>query len=169
MKLESKLKKSIEEKDINKIESVFEEIYNTYFNLVCFIIYKYIKRKEDIEDIATDVFINFFNRLNEIDFKNIKYYLVASANNLAINFIKSKKNRVDFIEREEIDDMVESPNSSSLVDELKEELTESDFYILYERIVNERSFKAISLDLNISYEATKKRYQRIIKKLRSKH
>ena len=60
MKLESKLKKAIEEKDINKIEIVFEEIYNNYFNLVCFIIYKYVKRREDVEDIASDVFIKFF-------------------------------------------------------------------------------------------------------------
>ncbi len=48
MSLEKKLSKAINQKNPEKIEQVFEEIYYEYGKLVGFIISKYISKKEDI-------------------------------------------------------------------------------------------------------------------------
>ena len=168
MTLESKLIKAIKKKNKQRIEQVFEEIYNEYYNLVCFIIYRYIKSKEDIEELASDVFLNFYNRINAIEIKNIKYYLVSSAKNLSINFLRNKRLNTE-IDIEAVNNYYDdnTNTNSPLIDDLEKELPKDDFYILYEHIVNGESLKAISEDLNMSYESVRKRYQRIVKKIRS--
>lgn len=168
MTLESKLIKALKKKNKDSIELVFEEIYNEYYNLVCFIIYRFIKTKEDVEELASDVFLNFFNHLDKIEIINIKYYLVKSAKNLSLNFIRKNKNKETF-ENYYFDYNEQNSDDNMLVDELEKKLPKDDFYILYEHIVNERSLKAISLDLDKSYEAVKKRYQRIVNELRGKN
>ena len=52
MKLEVQLKRAIKKNNIVEIERVFEAIYNTYFNLICFVINKYVNNKLDVEELA---------------------------------------------------------------------------------------------------------------------
>lgn len=50
---------------------------------------KYIKQYEDSEELTDDVFIQLFNHLENLNLdKDIKYYLMASAKNASINFMK---------------------------------------------------------------------------------
>ena len=92
MNLEKKLASALNSKDKAKIESVFRQIYDSYFKLVYFCISNYISVKEDIEDIVADVFLSFFNHLDSINVDgSIKYYLTTTAKNKSINFVKKKK------------------------------------------------------------------------------
>ncbi|MDE5856380.1 MAG: hypothetical protein K2H06_04960, partial [Anaeroplasmataceae bacterium] len=59
-----------------QIHKAFNEIYVTYGKLVFFVISKYVHQLEDIEDLTNDVFLSFFNQIQQIDLKNnIKSYL----------------------------------------------------------------------------------------------
>lgn len=57
MTLELKLKHAIESNDINKIHTVFDEIYRSYDRLVYFKIMQYIDNKLDLEDLTKNVFV----------------------------------------------------------------------------------------------------------------
>ena len=70
--LEKKLRAAIKSNNINKIEIIFEDIYYEYGKLVGFIISKYVSKKEDIEELVDDVFINFFKVLYKTKIENIK-------------------------------------------------------------------------------------------------
>ena len=165
MSLEKKLRDALSSSDYVKVEEVFEEIYYEYYNLVCFCIYRYNKNNQDIEDLANDVFDNFYKSICKKEITNIKSYLVASSKNAAINKI-----RYDIKHKEILDNDItidyEDEEESDFINELEKKLPKDDFYILYEHIVNERTFSTIAKDLNISVSAARKRYQRIVKKLR---
>lgn len=90
MTLEQKLKHAIKSNDINKIHIVFDEIYRLYGRLVYFKIMQYIDNKLDVEDLTQDVFVSFYNNIKYIEVLNIKYYLVVSAKNKALNYLKKK-------------------------------------------------------------------------------
>ena len=90
------LYKAIKSNNEQKILEACDLIYQKYQKLIYFIISKYITNIYDIEDLTQTVFINFFNNLEKIDLtKNIKYYLVTSAKNISLNFIK-KQNKIEY-------------------------------------------------------------------------
>lgn len=97
MNLESKIKKALVSNDINALNSVFEEVYNQYYKLIYFLIFSYTRNNNDTEELTQDVFLSFFNSLNKRYISNIKYYLVVSAKNVSINYLK-KKQKNTFIE-----------------------------------------------------------------------
>ena len=60
MNEEKKLRKVLKSNDLQLINSFFDEIYNKYRGLVCFVISRYVKNDEDVFDLAQDVFVSFF-------------------------------------------------------------------------------------------------------------
>ena len=98
MVIEKKLKKAIKSKNINIIDSVFEEIYIEYFNLITYIISKNVKNRNDVEELTDDVFMNFYTSCNKQDINNIKYYLVQTAKNISLNFLRKKNVQFEYNE-----------------------------------------------------------------------
>ena len=60
MSLEKRLSKARQAGNHEKINGVFEEVFNEYSKLVAFIIFKYVSKKEDVEDLVMDVFLKVF-------------------------------------------------------------------------------------------------------------
>ena len=89
MSYEVELISALKSNDINKVQESFKNIYEAYYKLVYFCVGNFLKNKEDIEDVTQEVFINFFNNLENINVSgSIKYYLTRSARNLSINYLK---------------------------------------------------------------------------------
>ena len=89
MSYEVELISALKSNDINKLQESFKNIYEAYYKLVYFCVGNFLKSKEDIEDVTQEVFINFFNNLENINVSgSIKYYLTRSARNLSINYLK---------------------------------------------------------------------------------
>ena len=91
--LETKLIKALKSNNENIIHDVFNEIYDEYKKLVYKQISFYVKNNYDCEELTQDTFISFFNNLNKIKIINIKYYLLVSAKNKALDHLKKKKMR----------------------------------------------------------------------------
>lgn len=139
-------------KNINQYNSkekmkLFEEIYNEYYKLVCYILSKYITNEKDIEELANDIFLNFFNNMKKIK-SSIKYYLVVSARNLAINFLnKQSRENNYFLNDEFIDQMSSRPlnqNYNRILLYLKEYLTNEEIEIIEDHLIYEKKFKLIA-------------------------
>ena len=68
----------------------FEAIFKRHKNLVYFIVSKYVDDTFDRESLTADVFLKFYQNHEGVD--DVKYYLAKAAKNVAIDFLKKKKN-----------------------------------------------------------------------------
>lgn len=163
--------KSLKSKNIEQKETAFEELYYKYSKLIYVVINKYVKNKEDCEELTQDVFINVFNAIDRLDeHKNIKYYLIVSAKNLSQNYLNSKR----FKEKEitnslsEIDSLNYEHSYDDIYEELKKYLDDLEIDILYRKIVYEETYKEMSKSLSIPIGTLMSKYSRALKKFKRK-
>ena len=165
MSLERKLVDALRSKDKVKIEGVFKSIYEEYYKLIYFCVGNYLKNKEDIEDITSEVFYNFFNHLENIKSDgNIKYYLTTTAKNLSLNFLKKTKEialdkYLDVNAKYEMED-------NTLLYLVKLHLDEEEREIVIDHIMLDKSLRLIAKERNSNANTIKSKYRRAIQKLR---
>ena len=165
------LYKAIKSNNEEKILEACDLIYQKYQKLIYFIISKYITNVFDIEDLTQTVFINFFNNLEKIDLtKNIKYYLVTSAKNLALNFIK-KQNKIDY------DDVLiyqtKDQNNNNylycdLINDLQKHLNKEQINIIILHTIEGYTFKEIAKKYNKKTNTIITIYNRALRQYKSR-
>lgn len=166
MNIESKLISVLKTGDRNRIEKIFEEIYEKYYKLLYFCVGSYITQKEDIEDIVMDTFLSFFNNLDSIDLDgNIKNYLVRSAKNKAINLQKKKREvLIENIEEYSLDFDNDS-NGNDLMDIIRDSLNDDERELFLSHVIEDISLRKLSKMRDENINTTKSKYHRIRKKL----
>ena len=170
MNLELQLKNALKSNSIDNIHNVFSKIYSFYSRLVYFTIMKYVDNQSDIEELTQDVFVDFFNNLdNKID--NIKYYLLTSAKNKAIDYLKSKKHNIeytDFSQFRNIEDDSINKNYDNLLSAFKNYLSDFEIDILIQHIIYDLTFKELSTIYNKPLNTIKTIYLRAKKKIKER-
>lgn len=166
MNMESKLISVLKTGDRNRIEKIFEEIYEKYYKLLYFCVGSYITQREDIEDIVMDTFLSFFNNLDSIDLNgNIKNYLVRSAKNKAINLQKKKREvLIENIEEYSLDFDNDS-NGNDLMDIIRDSLNDDERDLFLSHVIEDISLRKLSKMRDENINTTKSKYHRIRKKL----
>lgn len=166
MNMESKLISVLKTGDRNRIEKIFEEIYEKYYKLLYFCVGSYITQREDIEDIVMDTFLSFFNNLDSIDLDgNIKNYLVRSAKNKAINLQKKKREvLIENIEEYSLDFDNDS-NGNDLMDIIRDSLNDDERELFLSHVIEDISLRKLSKMRDENINTTKSKYHRIRKKL----
>lgn len=162
-----KLKKAIDSEDCEKLNLIFEDIFNTYKGLICFIIAKYIQSQDDIDDLLQDTFLDFFNHAEHVT-ASIKSYLAIMAKNKAINFLKTRK-RYDVMDAQDLelctaDEVKDDYLYSSVLEVLKEGLADLDYKIIYHHLLDNITFKELSIQFNLKESTVKSKYFRAIQK-----
>lgn len=151
-------------KNEKDILSFFEQIYDTYHKLIYYVISKYVSNDEDIKELVNDVFLQFYNHMGTI-VTSIKYYLVVSAKNRALDFLKKQKEiPMDSLI---IVNKKESGSESYLKVKriLKQILEEKEIYIIEEHLFYDRKFKEIAKEKNESLNTIKGIYYRALRKV----
>lgn len=160
---------AIKSKNKNKVNEIFEKIYNDYVKLVAFSVGKYVKDVDDIKDITNEVFIRFFQNIENVK-TSIKYYLIATARNLSLDYLK-EKNKYEVLEDIEgliSENIIESYNGyQELVDDLKSVLSLREVEIIILHAVDGYTFKEIGAKLNLSHKNANKIYERALKKFKA--
>ncbi len=158
------IEKAIKQKNESALEEVFEKIYYRYQNLVYYISFKIVKRKEEAEDITQEVFMRFFNSLKKTQFRNIKYWLVTAARNLSLNYLKSK----DAGTIRSDSDFLFIPAAESklppIIKSLYRVLTDEEIDIIIMRLVFNLTFREIAAEKGATVDSVKGKYRRAIKK-----
>ena len=156
---------ALKSKDKNKIEQTFKDIYEAYYKLVYFCVGNFLKNKEDIEDVTSEVFINFFNHLDNINIGgSIKYYLTKSAKNLSLNFLKKNSKTSEVVDVENYA-KYEMPSNDLLyfvnlnLDELEKEIVVS-------HVLGGDSLRLIAKEKGMNINTIKSKYRREIFKLK---
>ena len=166
MNLEKQLGAALQKGDRHKLEKVFSDIYSAYFRLACYVASNYLRSKEDIEDAANDAFINFFNHLESFDAeKSIKYYITASAKNIAINIGKKNQEQLEF--DEDISPSSDKmPEETMLIDVMEKTLNKDEINLINEHVIEGVPLREIADRRSESPNTVKSKYLRAIKKLR---
>ncbi len=169
MNYEKELTKAIRKNDIARIEELFEGIYLEYGKLIGFIISKYVSKKEDLEELVNDVFLQFSRVLFDIKLDNIKYYLVVTAKNTAINFLKRKDNKLDVEYNEEYivnkkEEQVDNSKYYELIYEMEQYLSELEINIIILHSVYDYSFKELAIKYHKPASSINSIYHRAITK-----
>lgn len=167
MNLEDKLKRAIKKKKTESVHLVFEEIYETYSKLVYFKVIQYIDNRQDAIDLTQDVFLSFYENIFKSDINNIKYYLMVTAKNKALNYLKSQKNIITLEENivyDYVDDCSNNEEYNNIINNMKKYLSEREINILLEHIIDGNSFKDLSVKYNIPLNTMISIYHRALKK-----
>lgn len=164
LRLEDELKYALRSKNKKIINQVFEEIYYEYGHLVGFVISQYVNSKLDIEELINDVYLSFFNNLDNIKIKNIKAYLTTTAKNKAIDYLRKKNN--NYLLENDIIYKTEDDNSlySITLKDMKNKLSDEEINIIIEHVVYDKSFKTIAKELNKPISTISTRYYQAISK-----
>ncbi len=170
LKLETTLIKALKKGQKEEIKEVFEEIYNKYYKLVYFCLTKYFTNQEIIEDITNDVFVLFFENADKVQ-KSIKYYLLKTAHNRALNILSSRHNNVVFDENDVIyhNDNQDHLNTAyyCLVHDLSLALSSKEVDIIISHAVDGYTFKEMEEIYHMKAKAINKVYERALKKFRN--
>ena len=148
-----------------EVNESFNIIFNKYRYLVYYVAFDILKDDEESKDIVNDTFLKMYEKrgsfLNET---KLKYFLLVTAKNLAINRYKELKNHLSYS-----DDMrgeEDKKNISLYLDEFKDLLDEEEYNYLVLHIVCGFSFREIAEDKKLTTSQVSSKYQRGIKKLR---
>ena len=158
------LKSALERKDKEKAESLFARLYEENRGLVIYVLTRFLRAREDGEDLITETFLDFYRSLPTIDGKPGPY-LAASARNKAISLLRKRSHEAPYPEDAE-------PSSPDFARAIA-------FEEWARTIVGEEDYSIISLHLGEGFDfpelarrtgrkeaEIKSRYYRALRKLR---
>ena len=167
MKIEAELQNALRLNSKDKINYVFEKIYNDYFKLGMFIALQYLNEHDALE-IVEDAFVAFFEKTlkeKRSEVKNIKQYLCTSIKNASLKKIKELKSTSSY--NDDINYKKEE-EPIGLIETLFASLTNEEQYIISEHIIMDKTFNEIASDLSRPLNSIKSIYRRAIMKARRK-
>ncbi len=105
----------------------YKELFDQYYQGLCFFATRYLPDTEDPEDVVQDVFITIWEKRKSFsDIKNIKSFLFASVRNSCLNIIKRNKLKNNY--------EVYAKNAAEI--DLESQIIEEEVYIkLYNEII----------------------------------
>ena len=170
MQLELELNKAIKSKNEKIIRSIFEKIYLEYGKTVCFKIMYYVKDSNVAEDLMQDVFISFYNNIVDITIRNIKSYLLKSAKNKALDYLKSKNTALVIDEKYVYDNegLYEKDNTiyKDVISRMKKILSDYEIEIVLKHTLDDMSFRELSKKYKKPISTILTTYYRAIKKMK---
>ena len=168
LKIENELLNALRENSKEKINCVFERIYNDYFKLGMFVAMQYLDESHSI-DVVEDVFVNLFEKILKdrvFKIKNIKQYLCSSIKNASLKKIAESKSLVSF--NEDVDYTCKKEISIE-INNLFLDLNKDEIYIITEHAMMDKKFKVIATELNKPINTVTSIYRRGILKIKRRY
>lgn len=150
-----------------ELDDSFQEIYDKYNNLIFYISNKIVRNIESAKDIVQETFIKFFNNINKTEFRNLKYWLVTTAKNMSINYIKSSERKMQYDDEIIFNFPSESNHEiPEMLRDLKRVLTAEEVDIIIMHLVFGYTFREIAEEKKVSINVISSKYRRAIKKFK---
>lgn len=78
----------------NGNQKAFDIIYKETFSFVRLAIYKYVQNKDIVDDLIQDVYTKISSNISSYSSSNFKNYIYTMAKNIAIDYVRRKKESV---------------------------------------------------------------------------
>lgn len=159
------------------IERLYRENYSYFFRIANSLLHNDSDAKDAVQTSFLKLY-NYMNKISNFSCPEIVAYFVSVVKSVSINMIK-EKNKVlsspfseDIIGEETISETIETILEQAIKKEELEnilaDLSIIERNILELKLIEGYPFKEISKHLGLTEEASKKRYQRTLKKLQEK-
>lgn len=159
-------------------KAAFEELFRSYFTPLCSFAQKYVNDIDEAKDIVHNVFINLWNKRDEVDMKtSLKSYLFQGVYNRSLNFIRDHKKLVQFDTPQneaelnkyvESKDHLESSEAESRINRALDDLPEKCREIFLMNRFDGLKYREIAEKLNISIKTVETQMSRALKTLRER-
>lgn len=135
----------------------FYHIYERYFRRLYGFVLKYIKRKEDAEEIVQEVFVKIWESRNKIDvYASFESFLFTIAYNSTISMLRKKANETKYIEY--LKSLQDNSNSPDLIDEIHyKELNERVQTLLNKLTPRQKEIFLLSREEGLSHDEIAKK------------
>ncbi len=169
---ERKLFKKIQKGDVKSLEVLFDR----YYNVLCNFAYLFLKDEEHAKEIASELFINIWQKRNEIVIReSLKSYLYRSVKNAVISAKRKEKRKNKFMENvEENKPEFITPETLLLrkefeekVDQLFADLPKKSGLVFRMKRIDGLRYKEISKILNISEKTVENHMGNAIKRIKN--
>lgn len=156
-------------------KNLFDEIYKEYNSRIVAFFNKRINNEHDSEEMASDVFTNFYKSIENFDEKrcSVATWLFVIANNRLKNYYAAKKelvsieeNELDFADNNEIETAVALEESRSELLEAVHKLSERERIIIIQRFYMDKSCEEVADYLNITSGNVRVIQKRALEKLK---
>ena len=150
-------------------------IYEAYVTYIYSIIYDILKNKEDAEDVTTEFFIKLWRIADKYQFGGKhRSWLGKIAHNMAIDYIRTRKNHNSYEETIETTEMGQETFEEQMVEKLtlKEAvntLEETEQEIVNMKVLGQLTFKEIAAILQKPIGTVSWKYRQAMEKLRRCH
>ena len=159
-------------------KGTFEELFRSYFTPLCSFAQKYVGDIDEAKDIVHNVFINLWNKREDIDLNtSLKSYLFQGVYNRSLNYIRDHKKLVRFdtpqTEAElgqyvESRDHLESSETENRINRALDDLPDKCREIFLMNRFDGLKYREIAEKLNISIKTVETQMSRALKTLREK-
>jgi len=155
--------------DKKKVE--FTEFYADYFQIVYGTIYSKISGADDVEDLVQEVFMHFYDKMEEIE--NRRSWLFSAINNVLSNYYRKKKK---FASEEDIADYLNDVSltfvngfrdTRIIIDEAVRQLPESNRIIFDLIAVQNLTYELTARHLGMTRRQVEYRYSLIVQDIRN--
>jgi RNA polymerase sigma-70 factor, ECF subfamily len=163
--------------DKNYKSDLLKKLYFEHYTQLCQTVYRFVNNEDATKDIVQEVFIKYWKNLGKIHIHGSEYgYLKKACINGAINFLKEtehRKQREDKFAHDSDMQSGERPDRQYLGNETNDRiniaigaLPEACRHVFLLSRHEEKSYKEISVMLNISVNTVEKHIGRALKVLR---
>jgi RNA polymerase sigma-70 factor (ECF subfamily) len=159
----------------NGEESGLRQMFDTYYSPLCIFALKYIDSFDLAEDLVQDVFIQFWEKKRIDQLRgSLKSYLFSAIRNNALNYIRqNNKFRIQEL-YDEFDILMEDTPDKEDLEVKKQKLYKeldalpAQARLVFEAIIfNDKRYKEVAEELDISLNTVKTHFSRALKQLRS--
>ena len=167
---EKRLQRAIGSDRQDEPKATFHFLYAKYKPLVFFVVARYLKDREEIEDVVQETFVRFFSHAEDVR-SSVKSYLTASAKNLALTVLK-RREKVIYTDESDLsaDDFVREDFANNefeaLISDMKRVLSAQDIQIILLHLLEDLRFEDIAEKLHANTRTIKTRYYRALKRYR---
>lgn len=170
MSWEKKLAQALKRGDGDEVWKVCSEIFDEYHRLVFAVSYQILGDREDAEDASQEAFVSFFSKLDsQKEFSSIKYYLLSSARFISYRIKREKETREEEFPEERLgfsEDITKRLDESQAMQALQASLTEEEFALVLEHVLEEKTFREIAEERGVSENSISSKYKRTLDKAR---
>lgn len=151
----------------NNFESIVKDFTPKLFNYIM----KFVRHREDAEDVLQSVFLAFYHKMDSVDPEKISPYLYRACHNNSLDFLKKRKREISFPNQdfENIADLSSEDKEDMYKDIVKFALTTlpTKMSLLIElKIYQKKSYKEISAETGYTIKAIESQLVRAKKRLR---
>lgn len=141
----------------------FNDLYSRYSKRVESYLGKRVFNKDQVQDISQQVFMKFHNSRGSFKSgEKFAPWFFTICHSVMIDYFRKQK-----IQYQELDFEIKDQETKEFqIEELKNDLNESEYELIYEKFIEGRSYKELREILNTPEATLRKRVSRILAKLK---